>query len=57
MPSPAQSMSPDRGASGDVPGELNCIFLKSLIPLVEQEVGQRGSRRIVPRRRASRASG
>jgi len=40
-------MSPDRGSIGGVPGEYNCIFLKSLIPLVEQEVGPAGVEAIV----------
>jgi signal transduction histidine kinase len=39
---PGQSAFPDRDPGGAVPGEHNCIFLKSLIPFVEQEAGPAG---------------
>jgi signal transduction histidine kinase len=42
----SSSPSRARGAS-DAPGEHNCIFLKSLIPLVEQEAGPAGVEAIV----------
>ena len=47
MPALAQSASPDRGSTGGVPGEHNCIIFKSLIPFVEQEAGPAGVEAIV----------
>ena len=35
-----------------MPGEINCIFTKSLIPFVEREVGEEGVAALLPRGRA-----
>ena len=45
---PTSSAAPSWGRGpSDVPGEHNCVFLKSLIPFVEQEVGPAGVAAIV----------